>query len=426
MPAHVFLPTPAELLQEPGPKPAPAPVEVVVSLPAPAELLQEPGPKPAPTEPEPGPKPAPAPVEVVVSLPTPEPGPKPAPEPEQPAADDSEEPAIGPLKSITDIYVHDKGRLPHQESKDGKYAWIRKSSQDSDREVRKLAAELTRQICKDAAYKFDGGPVELSCVQSMKDGARLVWQAGEPRSPASSDQESAWHSADVGSLLETAGRLASQGYHVIAVNAASAYHLGGGFLTGGRHALEESICMRSTLFESLLQAETLAKEQEVTAPDNCRPPKSHDGHDWKCHIPPTGCIVSPDVEIFRGATDEGYPFYTAEEVRKMTIISVAMPNRNDKVKDAPVDAPAEDELRQKLILQKLQSLLWAAQSDLEQRGDGKLGALVIPDVGCGVYGNSHEEVGALLNKAMLDYKNVFAEIHIAGPKEFYEAAAGSK
>ena len=24
-------------------------------------------------------------------------------------------------------------------------------------------------------------------------------------------------------------------------------------------------------------------------------------------------IVSPDVEIFRGATDEGYPFYTAEE-----------------------------------------------------------------------------------------------------------------
>lgn len=209
MPAHVFLPTPAELLQEPGPKPAPAPVEVVVSLPAPAELLQEPGPKPAPTEPEPGPKPAPAPVEVVVSLPTPEPGPKPAPEPEQPAADDSEEPAIGPLKSITDIYVHDKGRLPHQESKDGKYAWIRKSSQDSDREVRKLAAELTRilactdggpdlgwlwgvyskvhcpptlsplfpvcplgsqhgrQICKDAAYKFDGGPVELSCVQLL-------------------------------------------------------------------------------------------------------------------------------------------------------------------------------------------------------------------------------------------------------------------
>jgi len=343
----------------------------------------------------------------------------------KPAADDSEDPAIGPLKSITDIYVHDKGRLPHQESKDGKYAWIRKSSQDSFREARKLAAELTRQISKDAAYTFDGGPVQLSCVQSMKDGTRLVWQAGEP-SPVQRVRKSAWQLAPVGSLLETAGRLASQDYHVIAVNAASAYHLGGGFLTGGRHALEESICMRSTLFESLVQAQTLAKEQQVTAPDNCRPLKSHDGHGWKCHIPPTGCIVSPDVEIFRGATDEGYPFYTAEEVRKMTIISVAMPNCNDKVKDAPVDAPAEDESRQKVILQKLQSLLWAAQSDLEQHGDGKLGALVIPDVGCGVYGNSHKEVGALLNQAMLDYKNVFAEIHIAGPKEFYEAAAGSK
>ena len=27
----------------------------------------------------------------------------------------------------------------------------------------------------------------------------------------------------------------------------------------------------------------------MTAPDNCRPLKSHDGHGWKCHIPPTGC-----------------------------------------------------------------------------------------------------------------------------------------
>ena len=35
----------------------------------------------------------------------------------------------------------------------------------------------------------------------MKDGTRLVWQAGEPRLPASSDQVSAWHLAPVGSLL---------------------------------------------------------------------------------------------------------------------------------------------------------------------------------------------------------------------------------
>ena len=29
---------------------------------------------------------------------------------------------------------------------------------------------------------------------------------------------------------------------MVAVNAASAYHAGGGFQTGGRHALEEAMC----------------------------------------------------------------------------------------------------------------------------------------------------------------------------------------
>ena len=32
------------------------------------------------------------------------------------------------------------------------------------------------------------------------------------------------------------------GQRVVAVNAASAYHAGGGFQTGGRHALEEAMC----------------------------------------------------------------------------------------------------------------------------------------------------------------------------------------
>ena len=35
---------------------------------------------------------------------------------------------------------------------------------------------------------------------------------------------------------------ALHGKRVVAVNAASAYHAGGGFQTGGRHALEEAMC----------------------------------------------------------------------------------------------------------------------------------------------------------------------------------------
>ena len=36
-------------------------------------------------------------------------------------------------------------------------------------------------------------------------------------------------------------------FHIVqVVSAASAYHAGGGMMTGGRHALEEATCMQST------------------------------------------------------------------------------------------------------------------------------------------------------------------------------------
>lgn len=134
---------------KPMPKPEPSPMQ------KPAEPVQEPASKPAPKEVEVSlPKPAAEDPEDASSSSDPSIEPAAKKVPKKPAADDSEDPAIGPLKSITDVYVHDKGRLPHQDSKDGKYAWIRKSSQDSFREARKLAAELTRILAC-----TDGGPV---------------------------------------------------------------------------------------------------------------------------------------------------------------------------------------------------------------------------------------------------------------------------
>jgi len=246
--------------------------------------------------------------------------------------------------------------------------------------------------------------VRLNHVQSLLDGTRIVWKAEAPPSPSPDATAATWHFGEMNSLLETAGRLARDGYHVVAVNAASAYHVGG-----------------STLFESLEKAQTLAKEQKVTAPSRCNPP-SRGGSDWICHIPETGCIVSPDVEVFRGCTDDGYPFYAAKQVAKMTIISLAMPNRSAEVSDAPMDAPEGEEARQTLILQKFQTLLWSAHADLAQRGQGKKAALVIPDVGCGCYRNDHKEVGKMLGQAMRDYSHVFAEIHVIGKREFFDKA----
>eukprot|EP00913_Durusdinium_trenchii_P014797 g13876.t1 len=139
--------------------------------------------------------------------------------------------------------------------------------------------------------------------------------------------------------------------------------------------------MRSTLFASLQKAETLAQESrwkdaKVAASTHCRPETSKQNKPWACHIPEVGCIVSPNVEVFRGGTGEGYPFYSPDEVSKITIVSVAMPNCNEAL-------------------------------DATKPG-------LIPDVGCGTYGNDRKVVGRLLGQALRDFGPIFSEVHVVG------------
>lgn len=129
----------------------------------------------------------------------------------------------------------------------------------------------------------------------------------------------------------------------MAVNAASAYHAGGGFLTGGRHALEEAMCVQSSLYESLEQGISLAEDAQILClnlglPNGCvfvpchvpcasgtffcacvctlrlkvpswaRPPARRDGSPWVLHLPDDGVLLSPMVEVFRDGTMHGYGF----------------------------------------------------------------------------------------------------------------------
>ncbi|CAE7302410.1 unnamed protein product, partial [Symbiodinium sp. CCMP2456] len=50
------------------------------------------------------------------------------------------------------------------------------------------------------------------------------------------------------------------------------------------------------------------------------------------------------------------------------------------------------------------------------------GALVIPDVGCGAYGNDPGEVGTLLGEALQRQPGLFSEIHLVGQRSFADAA----
>ena len=105
-------------------------------------------------------------------------------------------------------------------------------------------------------------------------------------------------------LLRCAGLTSQE--KVVAVNAASAYHAGGGFLTGGRHALEEAMCVQSSLYESLERGIGLADGLKV--PSWARPPARRDGSPWVLHLPDDGVLLSPMVEVFRDGTMHGYGF----------------------------------------------------------------------------------------------------------------------
>ena len=96
-----------------------------------------------------------------------------------------------------------------------------------------------------------------------------------------------------GTVLAVATKLARKGEKVAAVNAASAYHAGGGFTTGGRHALEEAMCMQSSLFLSLQKGMRLAEAAETSAPSWVKPKVQRDGSKWVPHLPDDGVLLSP-------------------------------------------------------------------------------------------------------------------------------------
>lgn len=306
----------------------------------------------------------------------------------------------------------DAGALPRI---NGSYAWIRHDNKDPDRERRLGAVRQTIAACDAGGYCLDGQEIRLTCIKEMCEGTQIRKGTLPPQWPVG-PASTTWHHHPPGILLDVACERVRNNFPTVCINAASAYQSGGGFLTGGRHALEESICVRSTFFKSLSVASKLAEAEGCPASVHCQPPEKWPGRPWSCHIPETGCIVSPNVEVFRGGTNVGYPFLG--EVVKVPIISVAMPNKSTRVRDAPVDAPKDPKVYRELVLKKFDTMLAAAYDVL-----GRPGVLVIPDLGCGAYNNDPEEVGRLLGMALQKYRGHFLQVHLVGPETFCQAAS---
>ena len=238
--------------------------------------------------------------------------------------------------------------------------------------------------------------------QELAKGTRLVRAVDVANIEASGEQTS-WMRHKRSTVGKVAADRAKAGRRVAVVSAASAYHAGGGFNAGGRHALEEALCMQSTLYLSLERAAELASAQGVPSPAAADPPRRRDGEPWRCHIPRDGVVLSPHVEFFRGDTSEGYPF--SPQTFEATVVSVAMPNCAPNLEDAPVDVPNALEY-EALLGQKFAALLGAAALEGAD-------CLVMPDAGCGVYMNRPEEVGRAFGEAVRRRcPEAFAEIHL--------------
>merc|ERR1712137_240307 len=130
------------------------------------------------------------------------------------------------------------------------------------------------------------------------------------------------------------------------------------------------------------------------------------GYAARPYIPHNSVIFSPGVEIFRRCSDQGYQLHP-RPTQITGIISLAMFNLNPKVRDSPVDAPLdkrkyEDAVRLKFTL--------VARTAAKFRAE----ALVIPDVGCGAFGNDPTIVGHIAGTALLPYIGYFKHILFTG------------
>lgn len=312
------------------------------------------------------------------------------------------------------------GKGGQLESRDGNFHWIRQANDSRDREIRVAAATITLSACRSQCYVLDGvDTIRLRRVDTMLAGTKLV-RVEEVAEFLQSCSSVALFAPQLSKSLEStamdaAVAMAAQGKRVAILAAASAYHPCGGFRTGGRHALEESMCMQSTLGVSLQRALWLSqhKETPVTPPERVlRKGKT----DWLCYIPDDGVVFSPSVEVFREGSSTGYKFME-KPVELCAVVNVAMPNKNSNVKDSPLDAPDDQKSYYQLLVTKFKVALGTAVAAGAQ-------VLVIPGVGCGIFANDPRDMGAALADAIC-WRLVagrIREIVFSGvPPEFFDA-----
>jgi len=234
---------------------------------------------------------------------------------------------------------------------------------------RGLAARLGTQtvaILEAGGYDGPEGHVDLrASLQAAREGTRSH-PPDEPIPRVATQRTTTRYEVRNETTLQAARRLAESGRAPLALNFASAYHPGGGFL-GGSRAQEESLARSSGLYACIADQPMYAYNQAHRSPVYS---------DW--------LLYSPRVPVFR--EDDG------------TLLARPYPC-------AFITAPA---VNAKVILARDPSRRGELRGIMERRVDRVLAAaahhghatLVLGAWGCGAFGNDPQDIAAAFRDAL--------------------------
>lgn len=246
--------------------------------------------------------------------------------------------------------------------------------------LRALGQETKRAAVN--GYTVNGRAVRLdpTVTQGMQQGTKLyaaTTPLPDPSTLASpvTVQVVNMDTFDAGHALKGAG------YNPVVINMANEHTAGGGF-EGGARAQEENLFRRSNYFQSLYLTENAHLSQQMRG---------------TYHIPQTGVVYTPHLQVFRGNEADGYPFL--DQPRILSAIAVAAYDLN------PGHGPNGRTIDPRTaaystgMKEKIKSFLRAAI--LEGHDAVVLGAL-----GCGAFRNNPRVVAQLF-RDVLEESNEF-------------------
>ncbi|KAJ6233545.1 hypothetical protein M0813_29852 [Anaeramoeba flamelloides] len=169
------------------------------------------------------------------------------------------------------------------------------------------------------------------------------------------------------------------------LNMANPYRPGGGY-EGGAGAQEENVFRRTNYIQSLIDKENLVTEKAFSYP-----------------IPLLGAIYSPEVIVFRGAEEQGYPYLEKPFVVSF-IASAAIPRPRVKMADESWELEEEE---YKITKKKIRTML---KVPLIYGHD----SLVLSAYGCGAFGNPASHMAKIFHEILdEEFKGYYKKIVFA-------------